>query len=163
MIWWRDTWPLCQTLWSILGRSTLSYHTHNWYCLFTNCSIMPRKESPPPKNQATLSYKRYTWQAWWDGPITKKRHSSLHLTKRKILTRLIDLTVYLARQRLAFWGDDESSLSNNRGNFHELVHLFSPILLFQGFFPRTNKTSPPSKVTAVMNSRWFLHKGVMLD
>lgn len=34
-------------------------------------------------------------------------------TNREILTRLIDLTVYLARQGLAFQGDDESNSSNN--------------------------------------------------
>ena len=46
-------------------------------------------------------------------------------TNREILTRLIDLTVYLARQGLAFRGDNDSNSSNNRGNFLELVNLFS--------------------------------------
>jgi len=46
-------------------------------------------------------------------------------TNREILTRLIDLTVYLARQGLAFRGDNESNSTNNRGNFLELVNLFS--------------------------------------
>ena len=46
-------------------------------------------------------------------------------TNREILTRLVDLTVYLARQGLAFRGDNESHSSNNRGNFLELVNLFS--------------------------------------
>ena len=46
-------------------------------------------------------------------------------TNREILTRLIDLTVYLARQGQAFQGYDESESSNNRGNFLELVDVFS--------------------------------------
>ncbi|GAA6106326.1 collagen alpha-5(VI) chain-like isoform X1 [Tachysurus ichikawai] len=44
---------------------------------------------------------------------------------REILFRLIDITVYLARQGLAFRGHDESSTSSNRGNFLELVHLLA--------------------------------------
>jgi len=35
--------------------------------------------------------------------------------------RLIDITVYSARQGLAFRGHDEHSTSSNRGNFLELV------------------------------------------
>lgn len=46
-------------------------------------------------------------------------------TNREILTRLIDLTLYLARQGQAFRGHDESESGNNRGNFLELVDVFS--------------------------------------
>ncbi|XP_019212484.1 zinc finger MYM-type protein 1 isoform X2 [Oreochromis niloticus] len=46
-------------------------------------------------------------------------------TNKEILTRLIDLTVYLARQGQAFRGHDESESSDNRGNFRELVNVFS--------------------------------------
>uniref|UniRef100_A0A8C6P238 Zinc finger MYM-type protein 1-like n=1 Tax=Nothobranchius furzeri TaxID=105023 RepID=A0A8C6P238_NOTFU len=44
---------------------------------------------------------------------------------REILSRLIAVTLYLARQGLPFRGDDETASSQNRGNFLELVELFS--------------------------------------
>ena len=44
---------------------------------------------------------------------------------REILTKLIDLTVYLAHQGQAFRGHDESKSSNNCGSFLELVDVFS--------------------------------------
>ncbi|KAK0134978.1 Zinc finger MYM-type protein 1 [Merluccius polli] len=44
---------------------------------------------------------------------------------REILTRLIDIILYLARQGKALIGDDESSASSNQGNFLELVKMFS--------------------------------------
>lgn len=44
---------------------------------------------------------------------------------REILCRLISITLYLARQGLPFRGDSESSTSENRGNFLELVEMFS--------------------------------------
>ena len=47
------------------------------------------------------------------------------LRNREILCRLISITLYLARQGLPFRGDSESSTSENRGNFLELVEMFS--------------------------------------
>ncbi|KAJ4920670.1 hypothetical protein JOQ06_005141 [Pogonophryne albipinna] len=44
---------------------------------------------------------------------------------REILTRLIDITLYLARQGKAFRGDGESATSSNQGNFLELVQMCS--------------------------------------
>ncbi|XP_064101731.1 zinc finger MYM-type protein 1-like [Macrobrachium nipponense] len=44
--------------------------------------------------------------------------------KREILCRLISITLYLARQCFPFRGDQESSISENRGNFLELVEMF---------------------------------------
>ncbi|XP_066981186.1 zinc finger MYM-type protein 1-like [Macrobrachium rosenbergii] len=44
---------------------------------------------------------------------------------REILDRLISITLYLARQGLPFRGDGEISTSENRGNFLELVEMFS--------------------------------------
>lgn len=44
---------------------------------------------------------------------------------REILSRFIDITLYLARQGMPFRGDDETLSSQNRGNFLELVELFS--------------------------------------
>ncbi|KAI4832478.1 hypothetical protein KUCAC02_015445 [Chaenocephalus aceratus] len=44
---------------------------------------------------------------------------------KEILTRLIDITLYLARQGKAFRGDDESASSSNQGNFLELVKMFN--------------------------------------
>lgn len=39
------------------------------------------------------------------------------------MKRLIDATCFLVKQELAFWGDDESATSNNRGNYVELLQL----------------------------------------
>ena len=50
---------------------------------------------------------------------------------RKILERLLDCALFLAKQNLAFRGHDESSSSSNRGNFVELIHLvakYDPLL-----------------------------------
>ena len=44
---------------------------------------------------------------------------------REILSRLLATTLYLARQGMPFRGDDETLSSQNRGNFLELVELFS--------------------------------------
>lgn len=44
---------------------------------------------------------------------------------REVLSRLIAITLFLARQGMSFRGDDETSSSQNRGNFLELVELFS--------------------------------------
>lgn len=43
----------------------------------------------------------------------------------EVLSRLIAITLFLARQGMSFRGDDETSSSQNRGNFLELVELFS--------------------------------------
>lgn len=44
---------------------------------------------------------------------------------REIIFRLIEVTLYLARQGLAFRGRDEILLSSNRGNFLQLVDLLA--------------------------------------
>jgi len=44
---------------------------------------------------------------------------------RSILKRHVDITLYLARQNLAFQGHDQSSSSTNRGNFIELMNLLA--------------------------------------
>ncbi|XP_043476438.1 zinc finger MYM-type protein 1-like [Leptopilina heterotoma] len=44
---------------------------------------------------------------------------------RNILTRLLDITLFLSKQNLAFRGHDESENSTNRGNFLEMVKLLS--------------------------------------
>ncbi len=44
---------------------------------------------------------------------------------REVLSRLIAITLFLARQGMSFRGDDETSSSQNQGNFLELVELFS--------------------------------------
>ena len=44
---------------------------------------------------------------------------------RDILTRLLDITLFLAKQNLAFRGHKEDETSLNRGNFLELVDLLS--------------------------------------
>ena len=45
--------------------------------------------------------------------------------KREILSRLLVISIYLTRQGMPFRGDDETLSSQNRGNFLELVELFS--------------------------------------
>lgn len=44
---------------------------------------------------------------------------------REVLSRLIAITPFLARQGMSFRGDNENSLSQNQGNFIELVQLFN--------------------------------------
>jgi hypothetical protein len=44
---------------------------------------------------------------------------------RYIMGRLISATCYLAQQELPFRGNDESSGSNSRGNYVELLHLLA--------------------------------------
>ena len=44
---------------------------------------------------------------------------------REILKDLINATCFLAKQELAFRGNDERATSSNRGNYVELVHAFA--------------------------------------
>jgi len=41
---------------------------------------------------------------------------------REILKDLINVNCFLAKEQLAFLGNDESSTSSNRGNYVELLH-----------------------------------------
>ena len=50
----------------------------------------------------------------------KQKHDN-----RKILECIIDALKFLVRQGLALRGDDESSTSENRGNFIELFNLLA--------------------------------------
>lgn len=45
--------------------------------------------------------------------------------ERSIAHRLLDLTLFLAKQNLAFRGHREDVTLENKGNFLELVHLLS--------------------------------------
>ncbi|KAK8739427.1 hypothetical protein OTU49_003632, partial [Cherax quadricarinatus] len=50
---------------------------------------------------------------------------------KEILYRLLDITLFLAKQNLAFRGHRENELSSNRGNFLEMVELmakYDPVL-----------------------------------
>ena len=42
---------------------------------------------------------------------------------REILSHILDIIKFLAKQNIPFRGHDERSSSSNRGNFLELVHL----------------------------------------
>lgn len=44
---------------------------------------------------------------------------------KNLLSRLLDITLFLAKQNLAFRGHDETKASSNKGNFLELVKLLS--------------------------------------
>ena len=44
---------------------------------------------------------------------------------RKVLERLLDIVLYLAKQNLPFRGHNESANSENKGNFFELVKLLA--------------------------------------
>ncbi|XP_032067125.1 zinc finger MYM-type protein 1-like [Thamnophis elegans] len=52
-------------------------------------------------------------------------HNAKVKENRDILKDLIDVTCFLAKQQLAFHGNDESTDSTNRGNFVELLHAFA--------------------------------------
>ena len=59
----------------------------------------------------------------------RRLNTSVHNAKvkenREILKDLINATCFLAKQELAFRGDDESASSSNRGNYVELLHAFA--------------------------------------
>lgn len=44
---------------------------------------------------------------------------------KNLLSRLLDITLFLSKQNLAFRGHDETKGSSNKGNFLELVKLLS--------------------------------------
>lgn len=73
------------------------------------------------------TYKNSALQAAFDVSYAqdKAKREREKQRNREILTRLIDITLYLARQGKAFRGDDESATSSNQGNFLELVKMFS--------------------------------------
>ncbi|KAJ3654966.1 hypothetical protein Zmor_014116 [Zophobas morio] len=53
------------------------------------------------------------------------KHNELVKENREIITRLIDMIIYLATQEQAFRGHNESRDSLNQGNFRELASLLS--------------------------------------
>ena len=59
----------------------------------------------------------------------RRLNISIHNAKvrenREILKDLINATCFLAKQQLAFRGNDESAGSTNRGNYVELLHTFA--------------------------------------
>jgi hypothetical protein len=56
--------------------------------------------------------------------ISILRHEKMK-ENRDILKRLVDMTLYLSTQELAFRGQDETETSLNQGNFKELAKLLS--------------------------------------
>ncbi|KAK0139561.1 Zinc finger MYM-type protein 1 [Merluccius polli] len=52
-------------------------------------------------------------------------HNAKVKENREILKDLINTTCFLAKQELAFRGNDESASSSNRGNYVELLHAFA--------------------------------------
>jgi len=52
-------------------------------------------------------------------------HNAKVKENREILKDLINATCFLAKQQLAFRGNDESTTSSNRGNYVELLHAFA--------------------------------------
>jgi hypothetical protein len=46
-------------------------------------------------------------------------------SNREILKRLIDMTIFLGTQELAFRGHNEKEDSSNRGNYRELAEFLS--------------------------------------
>ncbi|XP_076012541.1 zinc finger MYM-type protein 1 [Genypterus blacodes] len=52
-------------------------------------------------------------------------HNAKVKENREILKDLINATCFLAKQELAFRGNDESTTSSNRSNFVELLHAFA--------------------------------------
>ncbi|KAJ8865599.1 hypothetical protein PR048_033119 [Dryococelus australis] len=53
------------------------------------------------------------------------KHNETADRNREVLKRVINVTVFLGLQELAFWGHDEREGSSNRGNYVELVNLLS--------------------------------------
>jgi hypothetical protein len=52
----------------------------------------------------------------------------MHIAKVLLIGRLIDITIYLGTQELAFGGHNENENSFNQGNFRELAKLLSGIM-----------------------------------
>lgn len=52
-------------------------------------------------------------------------HNAMMKENREILKDLINATCFLAKQQLAFRGNDKSAGSANRGNYVELLHAFA--------------------------------------
>ena len=72
------------------------------------------------------TYKKNALQAAFEvSDVQGKAIREQEIQRNRILTRLINITLYLARQGKAFRGDDESATSSNQGNFLELVKTFS--------------------------------------
>lgn len=59
----------------------------------------------------------------------RRLNISIHNAKvkenREILKDLINATCFLAKQQLAFRGNNENTSSTNRGNYVELLHAFA--------------------------------------
>ena len=54
---------------------------------------------------------------------SKTQHNQEVAKNREIMRRLIDVTVFLAKQGLPFRGHDETAESSNRGNYVEALNL----------------------------------------
>jgi hypothetical protein len=53
----------------------------------------------------------------------------MHIAKVLLIGRLIDITIYLGTQELAFGGHNENENSFNQRNFRELAKLLSGIMI----------------------------------
>jgi hypothetical protein len=53
----------------------------------------------------------------------------MHIAKVLLIGRLIDITIYLGTQELAFGGHNENENLFNQGNFRELAKLLSGIMI----------------------------------
>nr|CAI5849736.1 unnamed protein product [Callosobruchus analis] len=107
------------TTWSKLGfadlknlRRALDRHSKSKEHLASQCKIKLFGK----QNIATSIYSaRKTAIISYNNQVRENRNN---------LKKLIDITIYLAGQDLAFRGHNESSESYNRGNYKELVSLF---------------------------------------
>ena len=76
----------------------------------------------------------------------KKGEEKCIADRRRYLTRLIEVTRFLARQGLAFRAHDESKSSRNKGNFVEALHLL------QKFDPFLQQYKAPENATYISPS-----------
>ena len=59
------------------------------------------------------------------GRLNISVHNAKVRENREILKDLIDVNCFPAKQQLAFFSNDESSISSNRSNYLELLHTLA--------------------------------------
>ncbi|KAF0691533.1 Uncharacterized protein FWK35_00035159, partial [Aphis craccivora] len=125
----------------------------NWKKLCGSRGLKNGKQSKLDAHASTKTH--LTCMAKWSGHnITVQKTGTVHTqlttqhqleiaANREYMNSLIDITLYLATQGLAFRGHDENKTSLNQGNFKEACVLFSKHMpKFSEIFSKdTNYTS----------------------
>lgn len=113
------------------GRNVQKSWTRNGFSAWSRAvSSIQLHECSEPHIEATLKFK-LRQSSLPILPLLKEKHQQEKSENREIVKCLIDITLFLARNSLAFRGHRENVDSNNQGNFINLVKLiakYSPYL-----------------------------------